>query len=218
MGLTERELATRQNYDEKAYEWLNVSGGRDRPCFWQKEMDAFMSLLGKSKSVIELGCGPATDGKYLLESGCKSVVSIDYSSGMLKMARDVLQAAPQKPVLAQMDMYNLTFPKNTFDGFWATASFLHLENPWQAVREANRVLKPGGFGFLSIKEGEGEKVDPRTGYYFHYFSKFSFSSFGSILSTSGFNIVSSEVREAPNHNWLTYIVQKQVWKHTRTTQ
>lgn len=212
MSLTERERETRRIYDERPYEWLDVSGGRDRN-FWQGEMKFFMKNLGRGKSIIELGCGPATDGKWLLEAGCRNVTSIDYSFGMLKMAQDVLGGACKKPVLARMDMYELGFPKNTFDGFWASASLLHLEEPWDALREISRVLKSGGLGFVSVKEGTGEKVNPKTGYYFKYYSRAQFSF---LLRGAGFYILDSRIRENQNHNWLTFFVQKPGWqKSTR---
>ena len=69
MPLTEHERQTLEKYDVTAKEWLDHSGGPDRPCFWPDELKEFVSLLGEKKLVIELGCGPATDGKYLSQFG-----------------------------------------------------------------------------------------------------------------------------------------------------
>lgn len=210
MILTEREVQTKENYDEHCYEWLEVSGGRDRSGYWKEEMKIFMDYLGRGKKVIELGCGPATDGKYLLQAGCSKVLSTDYSKGMLKMAQDVLGGTELKPNLLQTDMYNLSFSDDSFDGFWATASMLHLEKPQRAVAEAKRILKPGGVGFISVKEGEGERVDSKTGYYFRYHSQSGPGSFEELLTESGFSILKSVLRPASPYNWLTYFVQKPI--------
>lgn len=205
---TEREKQTQINYDLRPYEWLEYSGGKDRKCYWQKEMNSFLSNLGKDKKVLEIGCGPATDGKFLLSGGCKDVVSIDYSIGMLNMAKAILKTTDSKPQLCKMDAYNIGFEDNSFDGFWATAVFVHISEPKKVFDEIHRVLKPKGYGFLSVKEGEGERVDEKTGYYFHYFPVDGEDSISSTLLKTGFKTVNMEKRETPKYNWLTYLVQK----------
>ena len=205
---TEKEKQTREIYDSRSYEWLEYSGGKDRACFWQEELSSFLDHLGQGKRVLEVGCGPATDGKYLLGGGCRDVVSIDYSSGMLKMAGEILPPASGRPDLCQMDAYHLGFPPESFDGFWATAVFVHLADPEVSLNEIHRVLKPAGYGLISVKEGQGERIDQRTGYYFHDYPGSGPGNFPSILSETGFQVVESGVRQYPGRNWLTYLVQK----------
>lgn len=200
MSLTENEIHTRQLYDEKAEEWLKFSGGRDRKFYWQKEFDDFWWNLPIEGKILEIGCGPATDGKYMKEALLRSV-SFDYSRSMLKIARELNPSSD----LIEMDMYKMGLPSNHFDGFWAAASILHLENPERALKEIHRVTKNGGTGFISVKEGEGEGIDSRTGYYFKYYS---LESFTKILQKSGFEILKDAKREGtPSHAWLTYIVR-----------
>lgn len=47
------------------------------------------------------------------------------------------------------DVYNLPFEDNSFDTAVLTSVIEHLENPREALREINRVLKPGGQLFVS---------------------------------------------------------------------
>ncbi|MCX6704883.1 MAG: class I SAM-dependent methyltransferase [Candidatus Woesebacteria bacterium] len=149
---------------------------------------------------MEVGCGPATDGKYLNKLGA-NVLSTDYSETMLSIAKEL---NPQGHFM-KMDMQDLHFKDNSFDGFWATACLLHLEDPDKAIRELVRVTKKGGVGFISIKEGDGKEVDPRTGYFFRYYHH---PEFVRKLSRLGVQTIRSGRKAgSPNHDWLTYLVR-----------
>jgi len=205
MPLTEREKHTQKRYDVLAREWLSGIGvegkmGKDRPCFWSEEMKEFAACLGGNRMVLEVGCGPATDGVYLSKFDI-SVVSTDYSTTMLSIAKEI---KPEGNYL-NMDMQDLGLPKNYFDGFWATACLLHLENPDKGLRELARVTKKGGVGFISIKEGDGETIDPRTEYYFHYYHH---PDFVRKLRRLGLETIKSGRKAyTPNHDYLTYLVK-----------
>lgn len=200
MPLTEREEQTLKKYDVSAKEWLDHSGGPDRQCFWQDELKNFVSILGQTKLVIELGCGPATDGKYLSEAG-EVVLSTDYSETMLTIAKELNPSG----LYAKMDMQDLHLPDNFFDGFWATACLLHLENPEKALKEISRVSKYGAVGFITIKDGEGEELNPKIGYYFKYYHR---PEFEGILKHNNFEVLSTGRKSgSPGHDWLTYLVE-----------
>lgn len=205
MSLTERELQTKENYDVNAEVWLERSGGRNRPSFWREEMGHLFWLLKLNSKILEIGCGTATDGKYLKDLGMNPV-SVDYSSSMLGIAKEL---NPQAKLL-QMDAYDMGFPNNSFDGFWATASLLHLENTQNALKEIVRVTKDRGVGFISVKEGEDAPgIDPKTGYFFKYFTDNEFKTY---LLNSGFEIIKAGIKTGtPRHEWLTYIVKVNKW-------
>lgn len=200
MSLTENELLTLRRYDVSAEDWLAHSGGRDRSCYWEEQMNNFVSLLGGNIKVIEVGCGQATDGKYLRRYGV-DCVSMDYSEGMLHLARELNPDIK----LFQMNLYNMGFKDNSFDGFWATACLLHLENPEEALKELARITKPGGIGFITVREGEGEVVDSKTGYYFKYFND---SEFRKILTLSNMELLSfARKKGSPDYDWLMCTVK-----------
>jgi ubiquinone/menaquinone biosynthesis C-methylase UbiE len=198
---TELEITTRDLYNLNAKEWLNKSGGKDRPCFWETEMKQLVaSFSTRNNLVLEVGCGPATDGRYLESKGV-NCISTDYSIGMLNLAKEIGVTHS----LIQMDMSEMSFANNTFDGFWATACLLHLKDPNNCLSELLRTTKKDGVGFISIKEGVGELVHLKTGYYFHYYQN---SEFSTILHNNHFEIVQSDKRPGEtNHDWLTYIVR-----------
>lgn len=200
MPLTERERQTQEKYDVSASEWLEHSGGPDRLCFWVEEMNAFILQLAEGRKVLEVGCGPATDGKYLIQKGIECV-STDYAYGMLTRAKEL----KTNDKLLQMDMKDLAFTDNSFNGFWATACLLHLEDPDKATKELVRVTKKDGVGFISIKEGDGKTIDPRTGYFFRYYHHPEFVRKLSLLGLQ--TIRSGRKGGSPNHDWLTYLVR-----------
>jgi len=200
MPLTERERQTLDRYNVSAEEWLEHSGGRNRPGFWPEEMKKFVLNLAGDRKVLEVGCGPATDGMFLDKLGA-DVISTDYSTAMLAIANEI----NPKGKYMRMDMQDLYFGDNRFDGFWATACLLHLENPDQAIRELVRVTKSEGVGFISIKEGDGEAVDPHTGYYFRYYHH---PEFVRKLRRLGLETLESGRKAGtPNHDFLTYLVK-----------
>lgn len=208
MTLTERERQTQTNYNLKASEWLRASGGENRKPFWAVEMALLVDLiqantndLGYGNLVADIGAGPSTDSTQLKNAGM-NVISFDYSRGMLNLANELNPTLN----LVEADTYYLPLADNSMDGFWACASLLHLEDTQKSLLELNRVTKTHGVGFISVKEGEGEIVDERTGYYFKYQID---SIFKELISAFGFKIEASNRRAGTvNHEWLTYHVRK----------
>ena len=62
------------------------------------------------------------------------------------LADDVKVTVTKYP---NVDVHKMPYPDETFD--WVFADFVieHIENPWQAVNEMKRVLKPGGIVVLT---------------------------------------------------------------------
>jgi len=99
----------------------------------------------KGKKILDVGCGHGRDARYLSERGFE-VVGIDLSRNLLKIAR---RMAPKAKFLL-MDMRDLKFGDEEFDGIWSCASFLHIpkREALETLREFRRVLKPGGLLYL----------------------------------------------------------------------
>jgi len=103
-------------------------------------------LLPDSK-VLDLGCGPkdqAVPAGYL---GYK-YVGIDYDN----RAADILA-----------DAHSIPFRSETFDCVLSYAVLEHLHNPFIAVQEIKRILKPGGVFCGTVSQGE-----PFHSSYFHH--------------------------------------------------
>src|SRR3989344_2902505 len=116
--------------------------------FWKKEFPIFKKLIGGRK-VVDLGCGAGRDAVMFLKAKF-DYLGVDISRGMLKEAK---KRAPKGKFKA-MDFYKFTMPKENFDGFWASASFLHIPKKKIArvLRSARALLKSNGIGFISVQK------------------------------------------------------------------
>jgi SAM-dependent methyltransferase len=101
--------------------------------------------------VADLGCGPGRDVALLREYG-RRAVGVDLSSGMLALA-----ATRAPGVLALGDLRALPLRDGCCDGIWSSYALLHLDDAGlaQALREAHRVLRPGGTASLVLAAGAG---------------------------------------------------------------
>ena len=73
-----------------------------------KLLEKISRYLKKGNSVLDLGCGAGIPvSKYLFDKGFK-VVGIDFSEGMLKLARENVPKASFK----KMDMTKMSFKEN----------------------------------------------------------------------------------------------------------
>lgn len=93
--------------------------------------------------VLEVGVGT---GKNLpLYPPDTDLTGIDFSSGMLEIAREKQQRlALQNCTLVEMDIEDMRFESNTFDTVVSTFVFCTVPHPQKGLHELYRVLKPGG--------------------------------------------------------------------------
>jgi SAM-dependent methyltransferase len=87
------------------------------------------------RPVLDVGCGDGALGRPLLAAGL-SWIGLDFS-------RTLLRDAPRPAVRA--DATRLPFPDGKFGAVTALYMLYHLAAPEQAVAEAHRVLRPGGW-------------------------------------------------------------------------
>lgn len=105
-----------------------------------------------------------------------------------------------------MAVHDLNFPDEKFDGFWTAATLLHIPKELinSALNKIKEVLRPGAYGFISVKAGAGERTDPDTGRWFAYYS---LKDLHDILKKNGFEIVEEGTRKGERDTWLTYWVK-----------
>jgi ubiquinone/menaquinone biosynthesis C-methylase UbiE len=197
MSFTDRERKTIEFYDKKGRDW---AGSHDTVRYWGEWFERFKTLL-PGGSVLELGTGAGRDAAVLQELGF-DYTGVDISTGLLHLAKE---NNPNLPV-SQQSLYELAFADNTFDGFWASAVLLHLpkDRVVEALTEAKRVTRPGGIGFISVKQGNGEKVldDGRL------FADYQPGELDQKLQEADLAVVESAVwPKSDNTTWLIYLVQ-----------
>jgi SAM-dependent methyltransferase len=119
-----------------------------------------LPLLHDGQHLLDLGCGP---GSMTLELAQRvapkgSVIGVDRYK----------EQFPQGPfpklnlAFCSMDAHHLEFEPETFDGVFSHALFEHLARPVDALRQAHRVLKKGGFIGLRSPDWGGVILYPDT--------------------------------------------------------
>ncbi|ACS90760.1 Ubiquinone/menaquinone biosynthesis methyltransferase [Thermococcus sibiricus MM 739] len=112
------------------------------------EMMAFSKYRKKALSLVKgkvLEIGVGTGKNLLYYPPDVEVVGIDFSSGMLEKAEEKRKELGLKNVkLLLMDTQNMEFDDNTFDTVVSTFVFCTVPDPVKGLKEAYRVLKPGG--------------------------------------------------------------------------
>ncbi|HWI55022.1 MAG TPA: class I SAM-dependent methyltransferase [Desulfobacteria bacterium] len=91
--------------------------------------------------VLEAGVGTGNNLRFY-RPDCR-VTGVDFSSGMLKKAREKAKGLPNVE-LYEMDVQNLEFDDNTFDTIVSTCVFCSVPDPVKGLKELRRVCKPDG--------------------------------------------------------------------------
>ena len=149
VGLTSEEKATIETYNKNARAWA-----KGHSYDWPDELLVFRKLIPKGK-ILELDCANGYVGKLLTDRGY-DYVGTDVVPNFVKFA---VKKYPGIKFLTK-SVYDLKFRDDSFDGFWATAILLHIskDNIDIAMQEIRRVVKDRVVGFITLKEGRGEKT------------------------------------------------------------
>lgn len=134
-------------YDETAKEYFEEWHKFEYPF-----PDIFLGYLKPNAKILELGCGTGRDSLYFKNKGYE-VVPIDASSELCKIASKVLDIE-----VCPMNFLDIDF-ENEFDGVFATASLLHLDDDdlIDVLKKVSKSLKFGGIAYVSFKYGDGER-------------------------------------------------------------
>jgi SAM-dependent methyltransferase len=108
--------------------------------------DLVNKLLGwipeKKGRILDVACGMGASTKMLLDHyDARNVTAINFSGAQLHLAA---RRAPDA-AFAQMDAARLAFPNNAFDAVICVEAAFHFDTRNDFLREALRVLKPGGY-------------------------------------------------------------------------
>lgn len=93
--------------------------------------------------VLEIGVGIGADYLEWLKAGAYAT-GVDLSAISVERARRRCELAGHQAALRVADAEHLPFPDNTFDVVYSYGVMHHSPDTPQCLREARRVLKPGG--------------------------------------------------------------------------
>lgn len=94
---------------------------------------------GPDDHLLEIACGGGVLLAWALEAGCRAT-GLDHSEEMVQLAREVAPEA--EVVLGEADA--LPFEDGTFTCVASATAFFFFQEPVAVLREALRVLRPGG--------------------------------------------------------------------------
>ena len=200
LSLQEQETIDAYNQNASAF-----SKSRNKVGAWLEEKQKLKTLLKQGK-ILDIGCGSGRDAKELINLGFE-YIGIDYSEKLLEESR---KNNPGVLFLKQ-SVYELDFPKNSFDSFWACAILLHMPKDKinNALKSIHGVMKTGAIGCITLKKGEGEKFvdDDHSGIqYKRFFSFYQQDEFINILNRNNFDVLESYEKDRSNKKWLVFFV------------
>ena len=136
MAVTAGAAVQRRLWGTDPRAWADLAEAHNRPLF-EAVLDA--AGVGRGTRVLDVGCG---SGLALVLAAQRGAVpsGLDISSGLLGIARNRLPDAD----LREGDMEFLPFADTAFDAVLGVNAFQFAGDPQRALREAARVVRPGG--------------------------------------------------------------------------
>lgn len=134
-------MSLRDSWEAHARDWVHWSRWPHHDHFyWRFNRPRFLELLpSPGRLTVDIGCGEGRLSRELHALGHR-VVALDSSPTLARMTRDHYQ--PEPVVVA--DAAQLPLPDGVADLAVAFMSLQDIDDVGAAVREAARVLEPGG--------------------------------------------------------------------------
>lgn len=172
----------------------------------QYQLNQFISNLSKNAKVLDVGCGCGRDVSYLMEEQY-DVIGVDLSKGMINEAKKRVEGGN----FILMDMLDLKFDKESFDGIWCMASLDHIPKDIVpgVVGKLYDLLSDKGVLYLSVPEGEDEgTVDyEKSGNMSRFCAHYNQEELKALLKAAGFNILTI-FTEDDDVSWINVLCKK----------
>ncbi len=106
------------------------------------------------ETVLDVGCGPASDLRQLVEKGmCRRGLAVDLSRGMLASVNKWVDSDGAPVVGIQADAMELPIRSGSVDVAFAFHMLYHVPEIPRAVKECRRVLRDGGRLVVTVGAG-----------------------------------------------------------------
>lgn len=165
------------------------------------------SIATPCASVLELACGPGNITRYLLDSRPDlQILGTDLAPNMIELARKNNPEAQ----FELMDCRDIGQLGQLFDALMCgfALPYLSREEAIQLIRDAARLLKPGGILYLSTMEDDYSKSGYRSSssgdQVFMYYHQSDYLS--QALRYNGFRILSMERQPFPEQEDTTDLI------------
>ena len=154
-------LSLAAEWAANAPDWIKWAREPGHDSYWRFHRDRFLELLPPEPAdVLDLGCGEGRLPRDLTARG-RRPVGVDAARAMVAAARDLDPTG--RYVVA--DAADLPFRDASFDAVLAFMSLHDVDDLPQAVAEAARVIRPGGWLCAAVvhplnSSGRFESLDP----------------------------------------------------------
>jgi ArsR family transcriptional regulator len=176
---------------------------------WKSIAEALLRLMPPLR-IADLGSG---DGSFalLLAARAEQVIAIDSSEKMLEVSRDQAVRHGVKNVEFRLgDMEEVPIGSDSVDLVFFSQSLHHALHPEQALREAARILRPGGR--LAVLDLARHRFEEARELYADEWLGFGEAELESMLSNAGFSGIEVAVvdkdPEAPQFQTLLAVALK----------
>lgn len=148
-------------YDATAAEYAAEAAAM--PAWVAAEIDAFVTGLGGSGRVLEIGSGGGRDALELEERGI-SIRRTDVAKGFVELLRARGFEADLLDPLTD-DLADPQHPDTPYDGVWACACLIHVarDDLGTVLGRLAAATRTGGRLHASVREGDGEDVSLEVG-------------------------------------------------------
>jgi SAM-dependent methyltransferase len=130
---------------------------------FQKAHDMYRYLEAEGRDVLDLGAGFGLEALLVAIYGARRVVATEIDHDMVAVGRYLAEKVdpPATHVESRYgDGISMEFPTASFDGVMANCVISHVRDLEGFLREAHRLLRPGGIFFLS-DENNGRYLPAR---------------------------------------------------------
>lgn len=196
--------AVKSFYDKESTKYLaeRYEGETCEHYAYQSRQDIVLDMLAdRSGSIIDIGCGPGVYAETLLQRGFRPVF-VDLSFDMLTKGFSLKTGGNGSYAKINAEIERLCFKDGSFDNALCIGVIAYAESAEFALREACRVLRPGGCLIVQssnsacpttavtrAKDAMLYALRIREKGYSFKLAKYRFGSFKKILDACGFRVV-----------------------------
>jgi len=156
-SIYKNEILTSKLAWEEIYNYNVDDLKKDRNDFDENKLEDHISYLdeaynfNKNTIYLEIGCGPAHIGEYIMKMHDAIFIGVDFNYSMLITLKKYLdEKGYKKYLLIHGDINDMPIKDNLIDFVYGGGVIEHFSNTNNIIKESNRILKKGGFLFNTV--------------------------------------------------------------------